>query len=372
MKIGKAVKEELLSINWKPVIIDGNVTRYDISDKGDIRNRETLHYLETFTFKSTGYKMIGLSYDKHRYLRSIHRLVAEAFIPNPENKPQVNHKNGDKMNNNVNNLEWVTNKENSEHAVEHGLLNIKGTKHPENVYTEDQIRKVCEMLEDPNNTPRMIENATGVKRIIIYHIKKGNTWTHISKDYKFHDKSFNTKLTEEEVHKICKLLENIELTIDDIANITGINKFQIRRLSQKKSFGNILKMYNLPKSRNRSGELNNSSIYTESDIKRVCDLIMENKYSFREISEITGVSKDAVYDLYRHKSWRNISDQYQFPENRNYKIRTHPRKHIQTIIDLINSNLSQEELIKQVSQKLEISEYESKRKIYETRRYYGL
>lgn len=68
---------------------------------------------------------------KERIVLGIHRLVAQTFIPNPDNKPEVNHKDGNKANNNVSNLEWVTHGENIKHSYDflgrkHGMLGRKG------------------------------------------------------------------------------------------------------------------------------------------------------------------------------------------------------------------------------------------------------
>ena len=72
-----------------------------------------------------GYYQVKLCVKKVRKNMSVHRLVALAYLPNPENKPQVNHKNGVKTDNHVNNLEWMTEKENLEHAMDNNLINTK-------------------------------------------------------------------------------------------------------------------------------------------------------------------------------------------------------------------------------------------------------
>lgn len=72
-----------------------------------------------------GYENVRLYKDKKAKNHSVHRLVAQAFIPNPEDKPQVNHKDRNPLNNDFTNLEWVTHKENAQHAVETGYHNGK-------------------------------------------------------------------------------------------------------------------------------------------------------------------------------------------------------------------------------------------------------
>lgn len=84
---------------------------------------------------SQGYLAVTLAKNKVNTKIRVHKLVALNFIPNPENKPHINHKDGNKHNNSVDNLEWVTPKENTKHAIENGLLtsvcSFKGYRHTE-------------------------------------------------------------------------------------------------------------------------------------------------------------------------------------------------------------------------------------------------
>lgn len=93
---------------WKD--IDG-FDNYEVSTFGNVRNKNTGRVLK-YQIDRGGYYWFGLTYDKKRYCKLIHRLVAQAFISNPDNKPEVDHKDGNKSNNNVDNLRFATRQEN--------------------------------------------------------------------------------------------------------------------------------------------------------------------------------------------------------------------------------------------------------------------
>lgn len=109
---------------WKKIIISGIETIYSVSSNGEVRNDERNTLLTQQS--DNEYKTVSLSIGNGNMRnKRVHRLVAEAFIPNPENKQYVNHKDGVRYHNNIENLEWVTPSENSIHAVKSGLKGIQ-------------------------------------------------------------------------------------------------------------------------------------------------------------------------------------------------------------------------------------------------------
>lgn len=108
---------------WR--VIEGTNGRYEVSNKGKVRS---MNYNKTGKVKELkpkidkyGYLVVTLHIDGKQKSITIHTLVAKAFIPNPENKPQVNHKDGNKQNPDESNLEWCTVSENIKHAFDTGL-----------------------------------------------------------------------------------------------------------------------------------------------------------------------------------------------------------------------------------------------------------
>lgn len=130
---------------WKPIVLEDIQARYAVSDKGrvaDIKNCKVLNQNDN----GAGYKIVGLQRkDKNNVaIRYVHRLVAIAFLDNPENLPQVGHKDHQRDNNSLENLEWITQKNNTRDGILAGRINAK--KRPDTKkLTKSQICEIAKL-----------------------------------------------------------------------------------------------------------------------------------------------------------------------------------------------------------------------------------
>ena len=122
---------------WKKFYLDGIETDYSVSTEGVVR-KDTTNYILSQSSQQD-YKFVTLLVQGKQKRMRVHRMVAETFLDNPENKPYVNHINGNRGDNNVENLEWATPSENTQHAVETGLF-ISGRARPVIQYNLDGMR----------------------------------------------------------------------------------------------------------------------------------------------------------------------------------------------------------------------------------------
>ena len=167
---------------WERIIYRDVSTEYFVSRRGEVWNTRLKAFTSPFKCSSGNYLGVHIFVNGMDYKCMVHRLVAIAFIPNPENKPQVNHINAKTFINRVDNLEWVTPKENIHHMISLGHQ-IVGVDHKNAKWTEDQIHAVCEMLQNVELPLSDIAKKTGVTIETIQNIRKRGGWKHIAKDY---------------------------------------------------------------------------------------------------------------------------------------------------------------------------------------------
>ena len=127
-----------------------------------------------------GYLKVKLTKNSESKGFYVHRLVAQCFLDNPLNLPQVNHKDGNKFNNNVENLEWCTKEENQKHAVEHRLMQ-HGEARPGAKLTEKDVLEIYKLRGVLS--AREIGEHYGVSKNTINVILRGQKWSYLYKQY---------------------------------------------------------------------------------------------------------------------------------------------------------------------------------------------
>lgn len=163
-------------MEWK--IIDGTDNIYSVSDTGLVRNNLT-GKLRVLTLDRYGYPKLNLYVHGKALYRTVHRLVASAFIPNVDNKPQVNHKDDNKENNNSNNLEWATAKENVAQIYQHGRESDRnGPNSPVAKLTYDDAWNIRFYSEGWSTSE--IAALYNVDYEIVRKIRKGETYRNVT------------------------------------------------------------------------------------------------------------------------------------------------------------------------------------------------
>lgn len=154
---------------------------YRISKEGVIvRKMKSTPFSKELKLQRKQYLTVNLRKEGKSHCVTVHRLVAKTFVhnPNPEVFTDVNHKDGDKYNNSVDNLEWVTKSQNIKHAYETGLASNRGSRNPKSFLDEAKVEKIKIAIKNGVRN-RDLASEYMVHKNIISDIKNGKTWSHV-------------------------------------------------------------------------------------------------------------------------------------------------------------------------------------------------
>lgn len=173
---------------WKQVV---GYESYLVSNLGNVKSKQRVVHrsdggvrnMKSKVLKPgtlpNGYKQVILSVGGEYFSKRVHRLVAESFIENSDNKPDVNHKNGVTSDNRVENLEWCTESENTRHSYTNlGRMPTHGETHNKAILTLEQVREIRKKQSLAKRSCAKLGREYGVDRTTISKIINGNNWKH--------------------------------------------------------------------------------------------------------------------------------------------------------------------------------------------------
>lgn len=218
------------------------INNYFVNAQGEVFNKKGKK--KASFVNDHGYEIVFLWKDNKSKSYTVHRLVAQAFISNPENKPCVNHIDGNKLNNEVNNLEWCTYSENTIHALENGLkVPELGEDVHNSILTNTQVHEICQMMQKGYRDIEISESLK-IDRHYVSNIRHGKSWVFISSEYDIPKKS--VVLSEETIHWICSQIQADVKNKDIVAlsNNAKVTKSVVTKIKNKKQYKHISYLYN--------------------------------------------------------------------------------------------------------------------------------
>lgn len=294
------------------------VGRYLISNYGRIWDNAygkflPFRYNEKYNEDGTngGYFICNLAYyidwnklgSKEIY---VHRAVLLMFKYNPLYYTlEGNHKNGKREDNTVWNLEWVTPRENKEHAIQHQLMR-NAENHPNTSISNDKAKEICQLMEQgySNST---IAHQLNVDTSLVYNIRIGHSFRHIGKQFKLDTPVTydEFKLTDDVVTKICEELSK-GCTIDKVSKDLDVPYYKVKDIKDQRNYKHITKLYNFEK---RSSKLSIETVH------EICKRL-EKGESCIDITRALNLGRNTVSSIKRGASYPNISKLYNIPESK--------------------------------------------------------
>lgn len=283
------VLDDSMPYSPKIIMLNGKPSDYVICTDGSLYNISTMKAKKA-TEMANGYMRYTLYMNGKQYHKYVHRLVAEAFIRNPKNKPEVNHKDRNKKNNDISNLEWTTKKENNDHA---NNTHVEGKNDVGQPNPKNKIEKCIKMLENGKKSPKKISKKLGLRPDVVYKIKNKQRYAYLTKGKnlstgeKFKD---SKKYSDEKIRTVCELLAQNELTPVEIGKKCGIPQSYILEILHLKKRSDISKEYDFSKYDKKIQR----EEYDKSVIDKIDELLLKG-YRNCEVRDILGFPKTTRY-----------------------------------------------------------------------------